>query len=102
MLSCRNLYERFRQVFHFLQTIVDFSVISKSLGTGIQDPLIANTISLVQGTVKTTQFEQDTLYSISFWHHGEFPNNGHEKRIFTKEQFEKTFKNVMKVTNTGN
>jgi RHS repeat-associated protein len=44
-------------------TVIPFSSLSSSLGRGIDDPVITDTISLVQNTVKTTQFQQDTLYS---------------------------------------
>jgi RHS repeat-associated protein len=44
-------------------TVVPFSSLLDSLGSGITDPIITDTISLVQNTVKVTQFQQDTLYS---------------------------------------
>ena len=44
-------------------TVIPFSTFSTSLGVGIPDPIITDTISLVPNTVKTTQFQQDTLYS---------------------------------------
>lgn len=44
-------------------TVVPFSIYSTGLGSGLADPVITDTISLVQNTVKTTQYIQDTLYS---------------------------------------
>lgn len=44
-------------------TVVPFSVLSQSLGTGIADPVATDTISLVPNTSKSRQFQQDTLYS---------------------------------------
>ncbi|HET6993934.1 MAG TPA: Ig-like domain-containing protein, partial [Chitinophagaceae bacterium] len=44
-------------------TVIPLSSLLDSLGRGIADPIIIDTISLVQNTVKVTQFQQDTLYS---------------------------------------
>ncbi|PWU02589.1 MAG: hypothetical protein C5B52_05040 [Bacteroidetes bacterium] len=44
-------------------TVIPLSSQIMKLGKGIDDPIITDTISLVQNTVKTTQFTQDTLYS---------------------------------------
>lgn len=44
-------------------TVVPFDDLSLTLGNGINDPLVTDTISLVQSTVKTTEFRQDTAYS---------------------------------------
>lgn len=43
--------------------VVPFSALSPTLGSGVADPLITDTISLIASTTKTTQFQQDTLYS---------------------------------------
>jgi RHS repeat-associated protein len=53
-------------------------------------------------TIQGVKMEKNGNVTVSFWHHGEYPNNGHEKRTFTKEQFEKSFKSVLKISNTGN
>jgi RHS repeat-associated protein len=44
-------------------TVVPFASYSLGLGNGIADPIITDTLSLVANTVKTTQYQQDTLYS---------------------------------------
>lgn len=44
-------------------SIISFTTFSQSLGTGIPDPVVTDTISLVNGNSKTTEFRQDTLYS---------------------------------------
>ncbi len=44
-------------------TVVPLSTYAANLGRGIPDPIITDTISLVAGTIKTTQYQQDTLYS---------------------------------------
>lgn len=45
--------------------IQSFATYSQSLGRGIPDPIITDTISLVQNTIKTTEYRQDTLYSLA-------------------------------------
>lgn len=44
-------------------TVVPFEDISLTLGNGIADPLITDTISLLQNTVRATEYRQDTAYS---------------------------------------
>lgn len=43
--------------------VVPFSTLSQTLGKGIDDLVRTDTIPLVQTTVKTTEFRQDTLWS---------------------------------------
>lgn len=43
--------------------ITTFTTYSQRLGNGIPDPVITDTISLVQNTIKTTEYRQDTSYS---------------------------------------
>ena len=44
-------------------TVVPLSTYAANLGRGVPDPIITDIIPLVAGTVKTTQYQQDTLYS---------------------------------------
>ncbi|MFT3703004.1 MAG: Ig-like domain-containing protein [Agriterribacter sp.] len=44
-------------------TVVPFTDISLTLGNGVADPLITDTISLLENTIKATEFRQDTAYS---------------------------------------
>jgi YD repeat-containing protein len=43
--------------------IQSFATYSQSLGRGIPDPIITDTISLVPNTIKTTEYQQDASYS---------------------------------------
>ncbi len=44
-------------------TVVPFATYASGLGRGLADPIITDTITLSQGTVKTTQYQQDTASS---------------------------------------
>ncbi len=43
--------------------VIPFSTLSQSLGVGVNDPVVSDTISLIPSTVKTTQFTEDVPYS---------------------------------------
>jgi RHS repeat-associated protein len=40
--------------------------------------------------------------NVSYWHHGEYQNNGYENRTYTTEEFQEAFKEYSVITNTGN